>query len=193
MYQVVNILFKTPMLISDLCGYNDEYIIIKGTITIIGDNDANKRDKKLIFKNYSPFRSSISKINNTLINNAKDIDIVMLMYNLLEYSENYSSTSRSLWNYCRDEINDPANENNEANNYRTNNSKTGTSKSFECKTKIMGRTSDYNNILDTEVVFSLKAAEATGEVLGNKITDIATKSRRNYYYKKKERSNRLVL
>ena len=80
------------MLISDLCGYNDEYIIVKGTITIIGDNDANKRDKKLIFKNYSSFRSSISKINNTLINNAKDIDIVMLMYNLLEYSENYSST-----------------------------------------------------------------------------------------------------
>ena len=98
-----------------------------------------------------------------------------------------------MWNYCRDEINDSANENNEANNYRINNNKTGTSKSFECKTKIMGRTPDYNNILDTEVVFSLKAAEATGEVLGNKIADIVTKSRRNYYYKKKERSNRLVL
>ena len=103
----------------------------------------------------------------------------MLMYNLLEYSEKYSITSASLWNYCRDEINDSANENNEANNYRINNNKTGTSKSFECKTKIMGRTPDYNNILDTEVVFSLKAAEATGEVLGNKIADMVTKSKDN--------------
>ena len=130
-----------------------------------------KEKKKLSFKNNSPFRSFISKINNTLIKNVKDLDVVMLMYNLLEYSEKYSITSASLWNYCRDEINDSANENNEAKNYRINNNKTATSKSFECITKITGRTPDYNNILDTKVVFSLKTAEVTGEFLGNKIAE----------------------
>ena len=67
------------------------------------------RNKKLTFKNNAPFRSCISKINNTFIDNAGDLDIVMLMYNLLEYSDNYSMTSGRLWNYHRDEINDDTN------------------------------------------------------------------------------------
>ena len=71
-----------------------------------------KRNKKLIFKNNAPFRSCISQIKNTFIHNAEDLDIVMAMYNLLEYSDNYSMTSRSLWNYHRDEVSDDANENN---------------------------------------------------------------------------------
>ena len=79
----------------------------------------------------------------------------MPMYNLLEYSDNYSMTSGSLWNYYRDEINDDGNENNAANN-RINNNKTITSKSFECKTKSKGSTTDNNNILDTKVVVPLK-------------------------------------
>ena len=80
----------------------------------------------------------------------------MPMYNLLEYSDNYSKTSGSLWNYYRGEINDSANENNDANNYRKNNNKTTTNKFFEYKTKIIGRTPNDNNILDTEVVVPSK-------------------------------------
>ena len=77
------------------------------------------------------------------------------MYNLSEYSDNYSKTSGSLWNYYRDEINDSTNENNDANSYRIKNNKTTTSKSFEYKTKIIGRTPNNNNIFDAEVVVKL--------------------------------------
>ena len=80
----------------------------------------------------------------------------MPMYNLLEYSDNYSITSGSLWNFYRDEINYSANENNDANNYRINNNKSTTSKSFEYKTKIIRRTPNDNNVLDAEVVVPLK-------------------------------------
>ena len=64
----------------------------------------------LAFENNVAFRSCISKINNTFIDNAEDLDIAMSMYNLLEYSDNYSLTSGNLWNYCRDEVNEDANE-----------------------------------------------------------------------------------
>ena len=76
----------------------------------------------------------MSKINNTFINNAEDLNVVMVMYNLSVYSDNYSMTLGSLWNYYRDEINDNMNENND-NDYRVNNEKTMTSKSFEYKIK----------------------------------------------------------
>ena len=89
---------------------------------------------------------------------AEDLDIVMPMYNLLEYGDNYSITKGSLWNYYRDEVSDNANENNEnnADNYRINN-KTITSKSFKYKTKIMGNTpTDNDNTTDAEVIVPLK-------------------------------------
>ena len=142
---------------SDLCSYSDAYIVVKRRISVVkGINDANKRNKKLIFKNNAPFRSCITKINYTSIDNVEDLDIIMPMYNLLEYSGNYSMTSESLWNYHRDEVNDPANENNGGNNYRINNNKITTNKSFEYKTKIKGSTPNDNNILDVEVVVPLK-------------------------------------
>ena len=62
----------------------------------------------------------------------------------------------NLWNYRRDEVNDDANENNVANNYKINNNKTATSKSFEFKTKIMESKPDDNNTLETEVIVPLK-------------------------------------
>ena len=74
----------------------------------------------------------------------------------MEYSDNYSMTSRSLWNYYRDEVNDDANENNAAENYRNNNIKTTTSKSFEYKTKIIGNTKDDDDTSDKEIVVPLK-------------------------------------
>ena len=95
------------MLRSNLCHYSDAYIVIKGKITVTNPhNDAY--DKKLAFKTNAPFINCISKINNTLIDNAADLDIVMPMYNLIEYSKNYRKTTWSLWNYYRDEPNSGA-------------------------------------------------------------------------------------
>ena len=84
------------------------------------------REQNNSFKNNVPFSSCISIINNTFIDNAQDPDIVIRVYNLLEYSDNYSMTSGSSWNYYRDEINDDENENYNANN-RRNDVKTLTS------------------------------------------------------------------
>ena len=98
--------FKTAMLKYSLCDYSDAYIFVKGTITVnntvAAAADANNTDKKVIFKNCAPFTNCISEINNTQIDNAKDTDIVMPMYNLMEYSDNYLKTSGSLWQYCKD-------------------------------------------------------------------------------------------
>ena len=80
---------KTLMLRSDLCDFNDAYIVVKGDITLEGDTDANKRNKILAFKNNAPFINCISKINGVKIDNAEDLDVVMPMYNSLEYSKNY--------------------------------------------------------------------------------------------------------
>ena len=93
------------MLRSDLCDYSDAYIVVKGTITLDGAANANKRNKGTAFKNNAPFISCISKINNTLIDNAEDLDVVMHMYNLLEYSNYFSKTTASFWDYYRDEPN----------------------------------------------------------------------------------------
>ena len=84
---------------------------MKGTITVEGNNAKNREDIKLAFQNNALFKSCISKINNTFIGNAEDLDILMLMYNLLEYSDNYSTKPGRLWNFYRDEVNDDANEN----------------------------------------------------------------------------------
>ena len=93
------------MLRCSLWDYSDAYILVKGNISVNNtaaeDADANNTNKKVIFKNCSPFTYCISKINNTQVDNAKDIDIVMPIYNLIEYSNNYSKTSESLWQYCK--------------------------------------------------------------------------------------------
>ena len=84
------------MLQSNLCDYSDAYIVVKGTITVEGANDRGKHNRSLILKNNASFISCISKTNNTLIDNAEHLDIVMPMHNLIEYSKNYSKTSGSL-------------------------------------------------------------------------------------------------
>ena len=99
--------FKTSMLRSDLCDFSDSYIVVKGKITV-ANQDNNAYDKKLALKNNAPFLSCMSKINNTLIDNAEDLDIAMPMYNLLEYSKNHKRTTGSLFNYYRDEPNSGA-------------------------------------------------------------------------------------
>ena len=138
-----SIRIKTPMLRSNLCDYSDAYILVKGTITVTAPgakNDANNiRDKKnrpLILKNNAPFVSCITRINGELIEDADDSDIVMSMYNLLEYSKNYRKTIGSLYNYYRDKLSDDADDNN------FDNIKVVNSSTFKYKNKITGNT--YN-------------------------------------------------
>ena len=115
------------------------YVLVSGTITVTANAGAsNIRDKKnrpVILKNNDPFISCITRINGELIEDADDLDIVMPMYNLLEYSKNYRKTTGSLYNYYRDELSDLFNNANV--NYRTFNSNT-----FKYKNKIIGNT--YN-------------------------------------------------
>ena len=96
--------FKTSVLRSDLCHFSDAYIVVKGTITVANSNN-DAYDKRLALKNDAPFTSCISKINNALIHNAEHLDVVMPLYNLLEYSKNYSKATGRFWNYYRDETN----------------------------------------------------------------------------------------
>ena len=84
------------MLRSDLCDFSDAYIVVKGDIILEGDNDANKENKNLAFKNNAPFINCISKINDVKTDNAEDLDVAMPMYNLLGYSKNYRKTTGSL-------------------------------------------------------------------------------------------------
>ena len=138
--------FKTTMLKSSLCDYSDAYILVKGAITIIGAGadaaarQADERDKGVAFKNCTPFTNCISEINNTQVDNAKDIDIVMSMYNLIEYSDNYAKKTGSLWQYFRDEPNDNL----------------ADSESFKSKINITGKTPDDDNEKDVEIIVSLK-------------------------------------
>ena len=140
--------FKTTMLKSSLCDYTDAYILVKGKITIaragadVAARQADERNKGVIFKNCAPFINCISEINNTQIDNAKDIDIVMPMYNLIEYSDNYAKRTGSLWQYFRDEpvANDDIED----------------SKSFKSKIKITGKTPNDDNEKDVEIMVPLK-------------------------------------
>ena len=130
------------MLRSNLCDYSDAYILVKGNITVTApgaNNGANNiRDKKnrpLILKNIAPFISCITRINGELIEDADDLDIVMSMYNLLEYSKNYRKTIGSLYNYYRDKFSEDADDN----DFKVVNSNT-----FKYKNKIIGNTYNVN-------------------------------------------------
>ena len=93
--------FETKVIKSNLCDYSDAYILVTGNITATG-GDANTR---VAFKNCAPFTKCITHINDEHVDNADNLDIIMPMYNLIEYSNNYSDTSESLWQSKRDEQN----------------------------------------------------------------------------------------
>ena len=138
--------FKTTILKCSLCDYSDAYILFKGTITINGRGadaaarQADKRDKGVAFENCASFTNCISEINNTQVDNAKDIDIVMPMYNLIEYSDNYAKTTGSLRQYLRDEPDDDLED----------------SESFKSKIKKAGKTPNDDNEKDVEIMVPLK-------------------------------------
>ena len=109
---------KRPMLRSHLRNFSDAYIVVKGVNAVTNPDDA-KRNKVVAFKNNAPFINCISKINGVQIDNTKDLDVVMPMYNLLEYNKNQRKTTDSLWNYYRDEPSDPLSSNSECFRYKT--------------------------------------------------------------------------
>ena len=88
---------KTIILKSSLRDYSDAYVLVKGTITIAGAEAATQTSKHFIFKKCVWFTDCMSKINNTKVVNAKDLNAVMLMYSLSEYNDNYSKISRGLF------------------------------------------------------------------------------------------------
>ena len=98
--------FDTTMLKSGLFDYNDAYKVVKGIITVAGQGAdtaaiaADRNNKEVIIENYAQFTDCISEMNNTIVNNAKDLDVLMPMYNLIEDKENYLETSGSFWQYC---------------------------------------------------------------------------------------------
>ena len=128
--------FKTSKMRSNLCGFSDAYILATGTITVAGagaEDNAKRLDERsegVIFKNCAPFTNCISKININQIDNAKGIDVVMPMYNLIKNSDNYLKTSGSLWHYYRNDPND-----NIAN-----------SESFKLKIRITGKNPAAGNV-----------------------------------------------
>ena len=140
--------FKTPQLRSDLCDFNEAYIVLIEKITVTNPN-SDAYDKKLALKNNTPFFSCISKINGILIDYAGDLDIVMPLYNLLYYSKSYRKTTGSLWNYYRDEPNSGA----EGNiNYSVKDSE-----SFNYKTSITGKLENNEDELENiKIVVPLK-------------------------------------
>ena len=144
-YNDNQIRIKNTMLRSSLCDYSDAYILDKGKITITragadaAAKQADERDKVVAFKNCALFNNCISEINNTQLDNAKDIDIVMPMYSLIEYSDNYAKTSGSLWQYFRDEP-----DHNLAD-----------SESFKSKIKITTKTPNNGNERDAEIMVPL--------------------------------------
>ena len=138
--------FKTTTLKSSLCDYSDAHILVKGKITITGGRDhaaarqADERDKGVAYKNCAPCTTCKSDINNVEIDYCQDIDIIMPMYNLIEYSDNYAKTSASLWQYYRDEPNDNL----------------ADSQLFKSKIKITGKTHNNGNEKDVQIMVPLK-------------------------------------
>ena len=134
------------MLKSRLSDYSDAYILVKGGITISGAGDdaaarqADEKSRGVILKDCSTFIICKSEIDNTEIDNAKDIDIVMPMYNLIEHTENYSKTPRSLWQYCKGKPNDNLED----------------PESFKSKMKITRNTPADDNTKNLEIIVPLK-------------------------------------
>ena len=105
--------FKNSMLKSSLYDYSDAYILVSGTITVVGGGVGNaaratdRNKKQAILKNFALFTDCITEMNNTQVYSAKDLHLVMLMYNLIKYGNNYSKTSGRSWQYFNTEPNIP--------------------------------------------------------------------------------------
>ena len=153
-YDNSNIRFKMSLIRSNLCGYSNAFILVKGNITVPNVAAAcaivNNTNKKIIFKNCAPFTDCITKINNTQVDDAQKIDILMPMYNLIEYSDAYLRKWTSLLQYYRDE---PALDN--SNNIIEFPAGNNNSISFKFKQKITGQTGNRGTS-DVEIMIPFK-------------------------------------
>ena len=93
--------FETETIKSSLCDYSDAFFLVTKNITVAANNNID-----VALKNFAPFSTCTTEINNTFVDTANHIYIAMPIYNLIEYSDNYSDTSRSLWQFKRDEVPD---------------------------------------------------------------------------------------
>ena len=163
-YDISNIRFKAFMIRSDLSDYSDLYILVKVTITVpitVAESPAvNNANKKVIFKNFYPFADCITEINNTQVDDAEIIDVVMPMYNLIEYSDAYLKTSGHFWEYYRDE---PALDNN--GNITDFPDDNNDSALFKLKQKITGQTGN-GGTKDIEIMVPLKYISNFWRTLG---------------------------
>ena len=86
------IIFETETIKSSLCYYSDTFILVTGNVTVAANNDTD-----VAFKNWALFSTCTTKINDVFVDEANHIYIAMHMQNLIEYNNNYSDTSGSLW------------------------------------------------------------------------------------------------
>ena len=153
------------MLRSSLCDYSDSYIIVKGNISVNNTAAAGPATsnvtKKVIFKNCAPFNNCQSIIDNTQIDNAKYIDIVMPVYNLIEYSDNYSKTSGSLQQYCK--YIPAVNNNGDIIDFDD----AHTTDSFDFKAKITGQTDNIGRIDNVEIMVKILSIKILKQFLEN--------------------------
>ena len=119
------IIYNTEALKSNVFDYSDAYILVNGDITVTADPIT-----QISFKNCAPFTKCITKINGTTIDAVEDLDLVIPMCNLLEYSSHYSETTESLWFYSKDE----------ATNFNADITNNNNFKSFKYKAKLLGNT-----------------------------------------------------
>ena len=130
------------------------YTLVKGTTTVadtsVAGAAANNTNKKVIFRNCVPFTNCISRITNTQVDNSKDIDVVMPMYNFIEYSDNHSEKSGSLLKYCKDIV--AVNNNGNIVNF----SEANATDSFNSEAKVTGQTDDDGEIVNVEIMVPLK-------------------------------------
>ena len=146
--------FKTSTLNSSLSSYSNAYILVSGNRTVVGagSDDAaiatDRNNKPTIIKNFAPLSDSISETNNAQVDNAEDLNDVILMYNLIEHSDNYSKTSRSLYQFCRFEPNNVITE----------------SESFKFKSKFLDNTK-YAGIIYAKISVPLKCLSSFWRIL----------------------------
>ena len=151
-----SIKFLTSSSESNLWGYSDAYVLVTGNVTVTrtiaaaaGGNVHRKQPldaaTQVIFKNYAPFEDCRTEINDTFVDYANFLNITMPMYNLIEYSDNYSDTSGSLWDFKRDEIDNNANVTNDNN-----------APSFKYKANIIGNTENNGAKYGVKIAVPLK-------------------------------------
>ena len=127
------IIYNTEVLKSNICDYNDAYILVKGYITVTAAPATN-----VTFTNCTPFTKCITKTDGTTIVDAEDLDLVMPMCNLIEYSSYYSETTGSLWCYSKDKVTD----------FNADIANTNDFKSFRYRTKLLQNTYIFIIVID---------------------------------------------